>query len=392
MQLNNESDFAWQAALAGRARAIKPSAIREISRHARDPAVISFASGSPNPAFFPQESVRQALANIFADPAQSEIALQYGASEGYPPLRALIAERLGCTPDGVLITNGSQQGLSLIGALFIEPGDRVIVTEPTYLGALQAFGLNEPAYVGVPATERGLDGPALERAFAGGAKFMYVMPDFGNPTGLVLPLEQRRRILALARAHGVPIVEDQAYAQLRLSGEALPSLFALDQRCVIQAGTFSKSLSPGLRVGWLAGSPDIIRTLLPLKQASDLHVANLNQMVVHEVVSTAPSSQQDAMRTGYRAQRDAMIAALERHMPAGTRWTHPNGGMFIWLTLPDGLGRPGAAARRDRGKGVVRARCALLHRWERQRHGPAVLFARTLGADRGRHRGGSAAR
>lgn len=329
--------LSWQAKLAQRARALKPSAIREVSQYAREPGVISFASGSPNPAFFPQEAVQQALAALIADPTLRETALQYGPSEGYPPLRQLIAGRMGCAPECILITNGSQQGLSLIASLLIEPGDRVIVTEPTYLGALQAFSLGEPAYEGVPIDGDRLDTAALERAFACGAKFMYVMPDFGNPTGMVLPEAQRRRILALAREHGVPVVEDQAYDQLRLSGSALPTLFSIDPGCVIHAGTFSKSLAPGLRVGWLAAAPEVIGTLVLLKQASDLHVAMLNQMLVHRVVSTQPAAQRDALRTGYRLQRDAMLAGLERHMPPGATWTRPEGGMFVWLTLPGGL-------------------------------------------------------
>lgn len=329
--------LSWQAKLAKRARALKPSAIREVSRYAAEPGVISFASGSPNPAFFPHEAVQRALAALVADPALRGTALQYGPSEGYSPLRQLIADSMGCAPECILITNGSQQGLSLVGSLLIEPGDQVIVTEPTYLGALQAFSLGEPAYAGVPIDGGGLDTAALDRAFACGAKFMYVMPDFGNPTGMVLPEVQRRRILALAREHSVPVVEDQAYDQLRLSGSALPTLFSMDPGCVIYAGTFSKSLAPGLRVGWLAAAPEVIETLVLLKQASDLHVAMLNQMLVHQVVSAQPAAQRDVLKTGYRLQRDAMLAGLERHMPPGTIWTRPEGGMFVWLTLPDGL-------------------------------------------------------
>ncbi len=327
----------WQTKLARRARRLKPSAIRAVSQFANEPGVISFASGSPNPDFFPQASVRDAVTEIMSDPARREVALQYGPSEGYPPLRALIAERMGCGPECVLVTNGSQQGLSLIAALLLEPGDRVIITEPTYLGALQAFSLGEPEYVSVSMRGDGLDLAALERAFASGAKFMYVMPDFGNPTGMVLPVEQRRLILDLARRHGVPVVEDQAYAQLRFSGERRPTLFEWDRACVIYAGTFSKSLAPGLRVGWLAAPPELMTKLVSLKQASDLHVANLTQTLVYEVVRAAPPEQAEALRAGYRAQRDAMLTALDRHMPPGATWTRPEGGMFIWLTLPDGL-------------------------------------------------------
>lgn len=239
----------WQASLARRARALKPSAIREVSRYAREPGVISFASGSPNPVLFPHDAVQQVMARIMADSALREQALQYGASDGYSPLRQLIATRLGCAAERVLVTNGSQQALEFLGTLLIDPGDRIIVTEPTYLGALQAFSLSEPEYVGVRCDGDGLDLAALERAFVRGAKFMYVMPDFGNPSGVTLSEAERRRILELSRQHGVAVVEDQAYDQLRLSGEAQPTLLSLDPEGVIHAGTFSKSLAPGLRVG-----------------------------------------------------------------------------------------------------------------------------------------------
>jgi len=327
----------WTASLARRVRALKPSAIREVSRYAQEPGYISFASGSPNPLLFPQEAVQQALTRIMAVAALREQALQYGASDGYAPLRQWIADHLGQPSGTILITNGSQQGLELLGTLLIEPGDRVIVTEPTYLGALQAFNLSEPSYVGVHAGADGLDQEALERAFAGGAKFMYVMPDFGNPSGVTLPEAQRHRIISLSRQYGIPIVEDQAYEQLRLSGPVQPTLLSLAPDCVICAGTFSKSLAPGLRVGWLAAPAEVIATLVLVKQASDLHVSVLNQMLVHEVLRTLPKHHADALRDSYRAQRDAMLDSLERHMPPGTRWNRPDGGMFVWLTLPNGL-------------------------------------------------------
>lgn len=327
----------WQASLARRARALKPSAIREVSRYAREPGVISFASGSPNPALFPHDAVQQSMARIMADPAVLEQALQYGASEGYAPLRQLIAARLGCAAECVLVTNGSQQALEFLGTLLIDPGDRIIVTEPTYLGALQAFSLSEPEYVGVRCDGDGLDLAALEHAFARGAKFMYVMPDFGNPSGITLSEAERRRILELSRRHGVAVVEDQAYDQLRLSGEAQPTLLSLDPESVIHAGTFSKSLAPGLRVGWLVAPAEALGKLVSIKQASDLHVSVLNQVLVHEVVGSLAAGHGDALRASYRAQRDAMLDSLPRHMPPGTRWNQPDGGMFVWLTLPGGL-------------------------------------------------------
>ena len=327
----------WAGRMARRARELQPSAIREVSRRAQEPGFISFASGSPNPDFFPADAVAAALTAVFADPVRRRMALQYGFTEGLPPLRELVAARVGGTAEGVQITSGSQQALSLVAALLLEPGDAVIVTEPTYLGALQAFSLYQPHYLSVPMHGAALDKAALERAFAEGAKFMYAMPDFGNPTGTSLPDAQRARILELSARYGVPVLEDQAYDQLRLSGEARPTLFSQAPERVIHAGTFSKSLAPGLRVGWLAADPAVTARLTLLKQASDLHVSPLTQLLVLEVLRTEAPGRGAALRDGYRGQRDTMLAALERHMPPRTSWTRPEGGMFIWMTLPDSL-------------------------------------------------------
>lgn len=312
--------------------------------------MISFAGGSPNPALFPYDAVARAVAEIMADPGLGGQALQYGASEGYRPLRGFIVRHLadrGAAIDieNVLIVNGSQQALEFVAKLYIEPNDRVIVSNPTYLGALQAFSLFEPRIVGVPANDAGIDLEALERAFARGAKFFYLMPDFGNPTGATLPLHDREAILALSRKYGIPVVEDQAYDQLRMSGEPLPSMLALAQPRsgqaaepgVIYAGTFSKSLAPGLRVGWIVAPREVVGKLAAIKQASDLHSATLNQMIVHRVATTLPATYGDRLRAVYRTQRDAMLTALATHMPAGTAWNQPEGGMFVWLTLPGGL-------------------------------------------------------
>ncbi len=312
--------------------------------------MISFAGGSPNPALFPYDAVARAMADVMADLSLRTQALQYGASEGYGPLRTFIVQYLAGRGgaiglENVLITSGSQQALALVGALYLNPGDRVVVTNPTYLGALQAFSLSEPNYVGVPVDANGIDLGALEQAFAGGAKFFYVMPDFGNPSGLTLPLHQRHKILELARVYQVPVIEDQAYDQLRLSGEPLPSLLALSrppindtaEPGIIYAGTFSKSLAPGLRVGWIVAPRAVVTKLVSIKQAFDLHTPTLNQILVHRVVGSLLASHGETLRASYRAQRDAMLRALTQYMPGGTRWNEPEGGMFVWLTLPDGL-------------------------------------------------------
>lgn len=340
----------WQATFSARGRSLQPSAIRETTKLGQQPGIISFAGGSPDPALFPYEAIEASLQRIMADGAKRVAAFQYGASEGYPPLRALIADQLNATgaktgAAEILITSGSQQALEFLGTLFIEAGDRIIVTNPTYIGALQAFSLFEPEFVGIPSSEDGIDLGALEQAFARGAKFMYLMPDFGNPSGTTIPLAQRRAILDLARRHGVPIVEDQAYEQLRLSGERLPTMLALDSemasadagRNVIYLGTFSKSLMPGLRVGWIVAPAAVLEKLVSIKQASDLHTGALGQIIVCDLAGSILGDHAKTLRASYRERRDAMLAALERHMPEGVSWNRPDGGMFVWLTVPEEL-------------------------------------------------------
>jgi DNA-binding transcriptional MocR family regulator len=345
----------WSSRLAKRGHRLKPSAIRQTAKYAADPAFISFASGSPNPGLFPYEAMAQVTAEIMADPQRRAQALQYAGSEGYLPLRELIVEHLQdagarTAVDNIVITNGSQQALEFVAKLLIDPGDRIIVTNPTYLGALQAFDLFEPVYAGVGLDQSGIDLAALEREFRAGAKFMYLMPDFGNPSGVTLPLEQRQAILELSRRHGVPILEDQAYEQLRFTDERLPSMLALDAErgddgTVIYAGTFSKTLVPGLRVGWLVAPRPAAEKLIFLKQASDLQAGSLNQMVVHGVARAIFGEQVPMLRAAYSGRRDALLGALRRHMPQSVTWNEPEGGMFVWLTLPPPLDATQVQAR-----------------------------------------------
>jgi DNA-binding transcriptional MocR family regulator len=338
----------WTDAFATRIHEIKPSAIRAMARHLGKPGVISFASGSPNAELFPFDAIAAATQEILGNPTQARQALQYGPSEGYPPLREFIAEVL--SRDGgpvaaseVIVTSGSQQALEFIGKTFIDDGDRVIVSSPTYSGALQAFGLFRPAYVSVPLTAEGLDLARLETEFRQGAKFFYIMPDHGNPTGTTIPLAQRREIVRLARQYKVPLIEDQAYDQLQLSGERQRTLLSLDRSesggdpVVIYLGTFSKSLTPGLRVGWIVAPEAVIAKLVSVKQASDLNSGMLNQMIVNAVARRILDAHVPILRDGYRARRDRMLAALTRHMPKGLSWTEPQGGMFVWLTLPTSM-------------------------------------------------------
>ena len=333
---------AWERHYATRARRMAASEIRELLKLLDRPEVISFAGGIPDPALFPCDAIAAAYGRILGDPKRASVALQYSVSEGYLPLRQWIAAYLGglgiaCSAEHILVTSGAQQALDFIGKLFISPGDTVVVARPTYLGALQAMSAYEPVFAALPrrGDNRRTRSGAGRRPALG-----YVMPDFQNPTGESLSLVERQELLAAAATLDLPLVEDAAYEALRYDGAALPSLLALDAAGGIEAarvlycGTFSKTVVPGLRLGWVAAPLPVIRRLVLIKQASDLHSAGLSQMVMHEVVQEVLPQGLEPLRRTYRARRDAMLAALAREMPREASWTRPHGGMFIWVTLP----------------------------------------------------------
>lgn len=332
----------WDSHYATRAGRMAASEIRELLKLLDQPGIISFAGGIPDPALFPTEVIAAAHGRILGDPARAAVALQYSASEGYRPLRDWIARYMGdlgipCTSDHILITNGSQQALDFIGKLFVSPGDEVLVGRPTYLGALQALNAYEPVYGPLP--QRGATYPKASKLPTLG----YVMPDFQNPTGMTLDLAERQALLEAADALDLPLIEDAAYEALRYEGEPLPSLLALDAARaegiengrVLYCGTFSKTVVPGLRLGWIVAPASVIRRLVLIKQASDLHTASLSQMVMYDVVTKTLPHGLVPIRRAYRARRDAMLTALAAEMPSGVGWTKPQGGMFIWLTLPN---------------------------------------------------------
>jgi len=337
--------FAWEGAFGGRAARLKPSAIREFLKLLGRPGIISFAGGIPDPALFPAEALAAAADAILTDPVRRRQALQYAPSDGYLPLREWIAghmSRLGapCTAENILLTTGSQQALDLLGKVLLDPGDTMLTTAPAYLGALQAFELYEPTYATMPLDRFGEHpGPGHSPALA------YVVPDFSNPSGETISLAQREQVLDTATALNIPVIEDAAYQALRFGGEPLPSLLALDiartgdieRSRVVYTGTFSKTIAPGLRVGWICAARPAIQTLLLARQAADLHSSALDQMLVHDVVATGFDTQIARILPVYRHRRDRMLAALEREMPGGIsiHWTRPDGGMFIWLTLPE---------------------------------------------------------
>jgi DNA-binding transcriptional MocR family regulator len=342
----------WEPAYAARAERMRASEIRELLKLLDRPGIISFAGGIPDPALFPAKEAMAAYAAVLGDAASAGPALQYSVSEGYLPLRQWIARHMGdlgvsCEADNIVITSGSQQGLEFLGRLLLSPGDTALVTAPTYLGALQAFSAGEPRYDEL----RPEQGNRMPQSYAqaaheagGRVKFAYVVASFANPTGETLSLAARGRLLDLAAELDIPIIEDAAYAALRFEGEALPPILALeierrgsiDHARSIYCGTFSKVLSPGLRVGWIVAPRPMIRRLVLVKQASDLNSPNINQMVMHQLAETAFAARVEAARRHYRRRRDAMLAALDRHMPSGVTWTRPGGGLFVWARLPEG--------------------------------------------------------
>jgi DNA-binding transcriptional MocR family regulator len=342
----------WEPRYAGRAERMRASEIRELLKILDQPDVISFAGGIPDPALFPVKEAAESYAAILADAASGGSGLQYSVSEGYLPLREWIVQHMAtlgiaCDPDNVVITSGSQQALEFLGRLLLSPGDTALVTAPTYLGALQAFSAYEPRYDEL-RPEDGNRSPSsyadAAREAGGKVKFAYVVPSFANPTGETLTLAARERLLDIAADLDVPVIEDAAYAMLRFEGEPLPPLMALEiarrgsieRARTIYCGTFSKVLSPGLRIGWIVAPKPLIRRLVLVKQASDLNNSTLNQMVMHRMASTSFERKVELACAHYRARRDAMLAALKRHMQKGVTWTEPKGGLFTWLQLPEG--------------------------------------------------------
>jgi 2-aminoadipate transaminase len=325
--------------LARRAARLEPSTIREILKVTERPGIISLAGGLPAAEGFPVEAMAEACARVLRDTPRE--ALQYAASEGFGPLREWVAaelatQGLAVQPSQVLITTGSQQGLDLVGKLLIDPGSRVAVESPTYLGALQAFNPCEPDYVPVAGDD---DGPTPEGLDAArGARLLYLLPNFQNPSGRCLPAARRQALAARAQAIGLPVVEDNPYGELWFDAPPPPPLAATLGTQAIYLGSFSKVLAPGLRLGYVVAPPALYPKLLQAKQAADLHTPGFNQRVVHEVVKDGFLQQHlPALRARYQAQRDAMRDALQRHLPPGCRWAVPAGGMFFWVELPNGL-------------------------------------------------------
>jgi DNA-binding transcriptional MocR family regulator len=336
---------------AKRAERMRASEIRELLKVLNRPGIISFGGGIPDPVLFPVAEAQAAYSAVLADPAAAVGGLQYSVSEGYEPLRVWLAAHMAslgvpAKPENILITSGSQQALEFLGKLFITAGDTALVEAPTYLGALQAFSAYEPRYDTL-TPEKGNRTPQSYRegaeANGGSVKFVYVVPDFANPTGETLTSAARERLLDLAGELDVPVLEDTAYSALRFEGVEVAPIQAIDvarmggdinRSRVIYCGTFSKTLTPGLRIGWVCAAEPIVRRLVLIKQASDLNTSNINQMVMHKLAEGTYARQVQMARDLYKGRRTAMLAALEAHMPVGVTWTKPEGGLFIWVTLP----------------------------------------------------------
>ncbi|WP_257828744.1 PLP-dependent aminotransferase family protein [Burkholderia glumae] len=322
--------------LSERARKLTSSAIREILKVTERPEVISFAGGLPAPATFPAERMREAAERVLRDAPGA--ALQYSATEGFLPLREWIAERYRVRLTQVLITTGSQQALDLLGKVLIDPGSRVLVETPTYLGALQSFSLYEPAYVQVPSDAAGLVPEALVPALTREARLLYAQPNFQNPTGRRMPVARREALAAFARESAFPVIEDDPYGALNYRGEPLPTLLSMAPEHIVHLGTFSKVLAPGLRIGFVIAPEALHAKLVQAKQATDLHTPSLTQRIAHEVLrDDFLDTHIPAIRTLYAAQCEAMLGSLARHMPEGVSWNRPEGGMFIWVQLPNGI-------------------------------------------------------
>lgn len=342
----------WQYRFAQNAQSAQSSAIRELLKVTQNPEIISFGGGLPAPELFPVEEFKAASNRVLTE--NPGAALQYSTSEGYEPLREMIARqtdkfglRLGL--ENILITTGSQQSLDLVSKLMLNNADRVLVEDPTYLGALQIFGIFGARFVTVPVDDDGLQTDRLPEAFRAGPKFQYLIPTFQNPAGVTLSLERRNALIALSDQYGIPIVEDDPYGALRFEGEPLPPLLVLDaarrqtadgyrEGNVIYLGTFSKTLAPGLRLAWISAPPEVIAKLVQLKQGADLHTPIFVQMMAYETARDGFLERHiEKIRAVYRERRDVMLGAMDEFFPPEVHWTQPAGGLFLWARLPEGM-------------------------------------------------------
>ncbi|NLN48045.1 MAG: PLP-dependent aminotransferase family protein [Clostridiales bacterium] len=323
---------------------IKGSAIRELLKLTEQPEIISFAGGLPAPELFPIESLKEVCLKVLD--TDGKAALQYSPTEGYVPLRKIISERLGrlgidISFENILITSGSQQGLEFCARVFVDEGDTIICESPSYLGALNAFKAYLPKFVEVKMDEDGMKMDELEKALKENpnAKFIYTIPDFQNPTGITMSLDRRKKIVELAEQYNVPVVEDNPYGDLRFDGEKHPPISCFDTKgLVIYLGTFSKIFAPGLRLGWVAASPEITQKYVLVKQGADLQTNSMSQREIATYIETNDiDAHIEKIIKVYRKRRDLMLETMKQEFTNNVSYTYPNGGLFTWVTLPEGI-------------------------------------------------------
>jgi len=325
--------------------ALKPSAIREIFKSLTDPTIISFAAGNPNPKSFPAEDLARISADIFAN--QASVALQYGITEGYMPLREAVSARIkekfsiGTPEDTTIITSGGQQGIELACKALCNEGDVVICEEPSFIGGLNAFRSNGARLVGVPLGKDGVDLEKLEEALKTEkkAKLLYLIPTFHNPTGITSSLENRKAVYALAKKYGIVILEDNPYGELRFAGENIPNYKSMDtEGLVLYCSSFSKILSAGMRIGYVCGPSALVSKMIVAKQVEDVHTNLFFQMLCHRYMTECDLDGHIAgIRALYKDKCSRMLAALDAYMPSEIQYTRPEGGLFLWCTLPGGM-------------------------------------------------------
>ena len=325
----------WDQQFAKSTAKMRRSTVREFMKHAQRPGMISFGGGLPAAELFPMAEFGRASQEVFA--RHSTKALQYGETEGVSELREYLAAQNGVAVENVLITSGAQQGLDLLGRVLIDPGDQVAVENPTYLALLSSWRVHNPSFLPVPSDAEGLDVAKLNNQ----SKLLYLVPNFQNPQGTTLSLRRRKQLATFAQKEGMIVIEDDPYGALRYEGDPLPSLFELASRAegpVVRTGTFSKVLSPGLRLGWIIANRSLIEKLVPAKQAADLHTSTFNQYLALEMVKNGVlESHVPKLCAEYRDRRDAMLRALKDQMPEGVSWSKPEGGMFLLMTLPPAI-------------------------------------------------------
>lgn len=333
----------WEKVLAKRTERMQSSVIRELLKYALLPDIISFAGGLPAPEAFPVRDFQDACRWVLEHDA--ERALQYGTTEGLPQLKDYLIESMAkyeipAVQGNILFTNGSQQALDFMGRVFIDRGDKVVTGLPTYLGAIQAWNVYGPEYVTVPLDDHGMRMDELERALDAnpGVKFIYVLPNFHNPAGTTLPLERRHRLVELAVQHGAFIIEDDPYGELRFEGKDITPIIAMHKENTIYLSTFSKTLAPGLRLGWIVAPERIMKRLIQAKQGADLNTSALVQYLAHDICSRGLiRAHVKKVRRIYRERRDVMLQAMEEHFPPEVSWTRPQGGLFLWARMPESV-------------------------------------------------------